>query len=101
MKILLDENLPDGLIEPLKTLGHSVESVNSLGLKGIDNGALYREVAAQYDMCFTKDRGFARNVQTVSQVGSTKVLLVVLPQQPENNSSRHFLMLFTQAMGKN
>jgi len=33
VNILLDENLPEGLVEPLRRLGHVVESVGSLGLK--------------------------------------------------------------------
>lgn len=45
MRILLDENLLEGLIEPLRFLGHAVDSVGSLRLKGLDNGRLYREVA--------------------------------------------------------
>ena len=55
MKILLDENLPESLLAALRRLGHQVDSVNSLRLKGIDNGALYRLAAQAYDLCFTKD----------------------------------------------
>jgi hypothetical protein len=40
VKILLDENLPESLLAALGRLGHQVDSVNSLRLKGIDNGAL-------------------------------------------------------------
>ena len=61
MKILLDENLPEGLIEPLRQLGHIVDSVGSLRLKGLDNGRLYREVASGYDLFFTKDRSLSPN----------------------------------------
>jgi hypothetical protein len=38
VRILLDENLPEGLIEPLRGLDHTVDSVGSLRLKGLDNG---------------------------------------------------------------
>ena len=48
MKILLDETLREGLIEPLRQLGHLVDSVGSLRLKGLENGRLYREVASGY-----------------------------------------------------
>jgi hypothetical protein len=54
VKILLDENLPEGLIEPLRRLGHVVDSVGSLKLKGLDNSRLYREVAAEYALFFTR-----------------------------------------------
>ena len=45
MKILLDENMPDSLVGALNDLGHEVDSVNRLKLKGLDNGTLYRQVA--------------------------------------------------------
>ena len=65
MRILLDENLPEGLLEPLRRLGHIVDSVGSLGLKGLENGRLYREIASNYDLFFTKDREFAARVGTL------------------------------------
>lgn len=34
MRILLDENLPESLVDALRQLGHEVDSVNSLRLKG-------------------------------------------------------------------
>jgi len=34
VRIFLDENLPEGLVEPLRLLGHTVDSVASLKLKG-------------------------------------------------------------------
>ena len=61
MKILLDENMPESLLGALENLGHKVDSVNHLKLKGLDNGTLYRQVAIAYDLCFTRDAGFARN----------------------------------------
>lgn len=45
MKILLDENMPESLVAALERLGHQVDSVNHLKLKGVDNGTLYRQVA--------------------------------------------------------
>ena len=40
MKILLDENMPESLLGALANLGHEVDSVNHLKLKGLDNGTL-------------------------------------------------------------
>ena len=54
MRILLDENLPEALVAALTSLGHQVDSVNSLGLKGLDDSTLYREVAQGYDLCLTR-----------------------------------------------
>ena len=62
MKIFLDENMPESLVDALEDLGHQVDSVNHLKLEGLDNGTLYRQVAINYDLCFTRDAGFAHNV---------------------------------------
>ena len=83
MRILLDENLPEGLIEPLRFLGHAVDSVVSLRLKGLDNCRLYREVASGYDLFFTKDREFASRVSTVPKPAPVSVILTVIRQQAE------------------
>ena len=83
MRMLLDENLPEGLVEPLRLLGHTVDSVASLRLKGLDNGRLYREVASAYDLFFTKDREFANRVNTLQEPAPVTVILTVIPQQPE------------------
>ena len=79
MKILLDENLPESLVAALQRLGHQVDSVNSLRLKGLDNGTLYRQIAQSYELCFTKDASFAHNVQRMRQPSQVKVLRVVIP----------------------
>ena len=42
MRILLDENMPRKLLAGLVAEGHEVDSVKSLQLAGIDNGALYQ-----------------------------------------------------------
>jgi hypothetical protein len=57
--------MPESLAGVLEDLGHEVDSVNSLKLKGTDNGTLYRRVAADYELCFTRDAGFARNVRQI------------------------------------
>ena len=41
MSILPDENMPESLRRALAELGHEVDSVTSLRLKGLDNGRLY------------------------------------------------------------
>ena len=97
MRILLDENLPEGLIEPLRVLGHAVDSVASLRLKGLDNGRLYREVASAYDLFFTKDREFATRVSTMPKPAPVKVILAVIPQQPEAQFVTVFLESFASA----
>ncbi len=81
MKILLDENMPESLLAALEHLGQQVDSVNHLKLKGLDNGTLYRQVASHYDLCFTRDAGFAHNVRQMRDQLQVKVLRVVVPQQ--------------------
>lgn len=81
MKILLDENLPESLLAALERLGHQVDSINHLKLKGLDNGTLYRQVAKDYDLCFTRDAGFAHNVRQMRDQLQVKILRVIVPQQ--------------------
>lgn len=94
MKILLDENLPEGLIEPLRRLRHIVDSVGSLRLKGLDNGQLYREVASGYDLFFTKDREFATRVNRLAEIAPVSVILTVIRQQPEAQFVAEFMEVF-------
>jgi predicted nuclease of predicted toxin-antitoxin system len=93
MRILLDENLPESLEKALENLGHQVDSVNQLRLKGLDNSTLYREVAQAYELCFTKDAGFAHNVRQMNIKSNVKLLRVVLPQQ----AATHFISSFIKA----
>lgn len=93
MRILLDENLPEGLIEPLRHLGHVVDSVVSLRMRGLDNGRQYREVASGYDLFFTKDREFASRVRTLADPAPVKVILTVVRQQAE----AQFVAAFAEA----
>ncbi len=95
MKVLLDENLPEGLVGVLRRLGHDVDSVNSLRMKGLDNGTLYREVAQGYDLCFTRDFGFARGMNQV-RGARVKLLRVILPQTPAKMFVVTFVATFTQ-----
>lgn len=50
MRILLDENMPHKLLAALTSDGHEVDSIQSLQLQGIDNGALYEFAATNYDL---------------------------------------------------
>jgi len=50
VRILLDENMPESLRRALAELGHEVDSVASLRLKGLDNGRLYQDVADVDDL---------------------------------------------------
>jgi hypothetical protein len=96
VRILLDENLPEALVAPLRGLGHVVDSVGSLKLKGLDNGRLYREIASQYDLFFTKDREFATQVSDFAERTSVKVVLTVIRQQPAPGFIAAFVDAFSE-----
>ena len=88
MRVLLDENLPEGLVE------HAVDSGASLRLKGLDNGRLYREIASAYDLFFTKDREFAKGVSSLTEPAPVRVILTVIRQQPEAQFVAAFMASF-------
>jgi hypothetical protein len=96
VRILLDENLPEGLIEPLRGHGHVVDSISSLRLKGLSNSRLYREVASGYNLFFTKDREFAGRVSTLTEPAEVRVILTVIRQQPEAQFVAEFLDAFAR-----
>ena len=73
--------MPESLLGALENLGQEVDSVNRLKLKGLDNGTLYRQVAVAYDLCFTRDAGFAHNVRQIRGPSQVKVLRVTVSQQ--------------------
>lgn len=97
MRILLDENLPESLTLELRAAGHQVDTVRSLKLKGIDNGELYRRTCDKYDLCFTKDRGFATVVRSMRKPGQVRLLHVTLPQQPAPAFVEAFVKAFLRA----
>ena len=86
--------MPESLRLDLRQLGHQVDSVASLRLKGLDNGRLYQEIAQDYELCFTKDRGFVDTVRAIDQPGSVRILLVTIPQAPAGVFSRAFREAF-------
>ena len=79
--------MPESLVGALEGLGHEVDSVNHLKLKGLDNGTLYRQVAIGYDLCFTRDSAFAHNVRQMRDPSQVKVLRVIVPQSRVFRSS--------------
>jgi len=93
VRILLDENLPESLVSALQPLGHQVDTINSLRLKGLDNGTLYREIAQAYDLCFTKE-AVVHNVRQTREPSKTKLWRVLLPQQPAQPFVNVFVLEF-------
>ena len=83
MRILLDENIPHKLVAALRGEGNEVESVNTLRLKELENGKFYEFARDDFDLCFTRDAGFASDVQKISSAARLKVLRVTLRQKPQ------------------
>ena len=91
MKILLDENLPRRLVAALRAEGHEVESVHTLRMQGMDNGKLYQFARENFDLCFTRDVGFANNVRQGAPPSRLKLLRVTLPQKRQDEFVMDFI----------
>ena len=74
MKILLDENLP----QRLRTLlpGHNVVTVNFMGWKGVENGALLKLAARDgFDLLITQDAGMKYQISPAAVPISVAILV--------------------------
>ena len=94
MKILLDENIPRKLVITLRAEGHEVESVHTLQLQGLDNGKLYEFARNNFDLCFTRDAGFANNVRQGRIPPRLKLLRVTIQQKPQDEFIKDFIAAF-------
>ena len=94
MNILLDENLPRKLVAALREEGHDAESVHTLRMQGLDNGRLYEFAQARFDICFTRDSGFANNVRQGQKPARLKLLRVTLQQKPQEEFVSNFISAF-------
>jgi predicted nuclease of predicted toxin-antitoxin system len=95
VRILLDENMPRKLLAALVAEGHEVDSVKSLQLAGIDNGALYQMAASNYDLCFTRDAEFSRRVLS-KPAERLKLVHVIIPQTRQDEFVQQFLTAFRE-----
>lgn len=94
MRILLDENLPRHLVAVLRAEGHEVESVHTLRLQGLENGKLYEFARDSFDLCFTRDAGFAHNARQGVPPTRLKLLRVTLVQKPQDEFVLDFVSFF-------
>ena len=94
MKILLDENLPRKLVQALRLEGHETDSIHTLRMQGLDNGRLYQFAMQNYDLCFTRDFGFAHNARQGPPPDRLKLLRVTLPQKPQDEFIADFMVAF-------
>jgi predicted nuclease of predicted toxin-antitoxin system len=94
VKILLDENLPRKLVAALRAEGHEVESIHTLRLQGLENGKLYEFARESFDLCFTRDAGFANNVRQGAPPSRLKLLRVTVQQKPQDEFVLDFIAVF-------
>ena len=94
MRILLDEDLPRKLVAALRAEGHEVESVHTLRKEGMDNGGLFLFAIANFELCFTRDFGFAHNARQGSTPAQFKLLRVTLTQKPQDEFVADFISAF-------
>ena len=87
--------MPRKLLAALVAEGHEVDSVRSLQLAGIDNGALYQMAASNYDLCFTRDAEFSRRV-LAKPAARLKLVHVVIPQTRQDEFVKQFLAAFLE-----
>jgi len=85
--------MPHKLLASLTDDGHKVDSIQSLQLQGIDNGALYEFAATNYDLCFTRDADFSRRVQSKPSA-RLKLVHVIIPQTRQDEFVEQFLLAF-------
>jgi predicted nuclease of predicted toxin-antitoxin system len=94
VRILLDENLPRKLVAALRGEGHEVESIHTLRLQGLENGKLYEFARESFDLCFTRDAGFAHNVRQGVPPSRLKLVRVTLQQKPQDEFVQDFISAF-------
>jgi predicted nuclease of predicted toxin-antitoxin system len=94
MRILLDENVPVDLLPFLRSAGHTAESVNFIGWKGVKNGDLLARARADFDLFITRDKDF-----DVGQLGryvtpQFGIVLLAIPQQRGRDYAAAFAALW-------
>jgi hypothetical protein len=63
-------------------------------MQGLDNGKLYQFARESFDLCFTRDIGFANNVRQCPPPSRMKLLRVTLSQKPQDEFIADFVSIF-------
>ena len=74
MRMVLDEDLPRGLVPFFADQGHEVVHVEDLGWKGVRNSDLLSRVSGRYDVLITGDTNM-RHQQNLAMYQITVVVL--------------------------
>ena len=60
MKMIVDENLFEPIVDYLRGLGHDVLSIRDVGLSGISDDEVYQEACQEARLIVTMDKDFSR-----------------------------------------
>jgi Domain of unknown function (DUF5615) len=90
----LTKTAPVDLLPFLRSAGHTAESVNFIGWKGIKNGDLLTRACADFDLFITRDKDF-----DVAQLGryvtpQFGIVLLAIPQQRGRDYAAAFAALW-------
>jgi predicted nuclease of predicted toxin-antitoxin system len=94
MKILLDENVPVDLLPLLRSAGHTAESVNFIGWKGVKNGDLLARALAEYELFITRDKDFDPAQLGRYVTPQFGIVLLAIPQQRGRDYAAAFAALW-------
>lgn len=67
MKFLVDAQLPPALARWLVEVGYEAQAVREIGLRGAEDGAIWRHAEANGFVIVTKDEDFALRVQAIER----------------------------------
>lgn len=95
MRIKLDENLPGALVGVLSRLGHETDSVESEGLVGAPDHAVWAAAQAEGRFLITQDLDFS-NIHLFAP-GSHHGILVVRLKNPSRRALRSYVELLAEA----
>ena len=93
MKIKLDENLPESLVEILSDLGHQVDNVRLENLSGSDDSDVWRAAQAEHTFLVTQDLDFS-DVRQFAPGTHCGLLLVRLHQPGRRALAERLKALF-------
>ena len=96
MRILLDENMPESVAGRLRALGHNVDTVAGLRLKGASDGALLGRAMDVYDLLFTKDVAFAEKSRGIAENVRPKLVRVGIAQARGSLYANTFMASFRE-----
>jgi predicted nuclease of predicted toxin-antitoxin system len=94
MRILLDENVPVDVLEVLQASGHDAQSVNFVGLKGLQNGDLLKRARQQFDLLLTRDKDFTAEYLANHVTPTFGIVLLGIPQQRGLNYAAAFAKIW-------